>query len=68
MPRSQQDRMQQLMDKNNLAELYGTEQAELESLVEQGQKLMLRKGKAAALLTERGYTVTKHAVSEYESS
>ncbi|MCI0713208.1 MAG: hypothetical protein L0154_23835 [Chloroflexi bacterium] len=64
MPRSQQDRMQHLMDKNNLSELSGAEQAELESLVEQGQRLMLRKGKAAALLTERGHIITTRAISD----
>ena len=36
---------------------------ELEALVEQGQRLSVRKAKAAALLTERGYTITLDALS-----
>ena len=53
-----QSRMQVLMDKNTMGELSTDEFAELENLVEQGQRVMLRKAKAAALLTERGYKVT----------
>lgn len=58
MPRDQQNRMQVLMDGNTMGTLSEQEFAELESLVEQGHRVMLRKAKAAALLTENGYKVT----------
>jgi hypothetical protein len=60
MPRDQQNRMQILMDGNSRGSLSKAEFAELENLVEQGQRVMLRKAKAAALLTERGYKVDYH--------
>ncbi|MEP6989017.1 MAG: hypothetical protein ABI970_25665 [Chloroflexota bacterium] len=58
MPRDQQNRMQILMDGNSKGSLSKAEFSELEKLVEQGQRVMLRKAKAATLLTERGYKVT----------
>ncbi len=64
MPTSRQERMQVLMDGNTKGTLTSEEHAELEQLVEQGQRRMLRKGKAAALLTERGYTVSREALRE----
>lgn len=57
MPHDQQNRMQMLMSGNTKGKLTTTEFAELENLVEQGQRLMLRKAKAAALLTEKGYRI-----------
>ncbi|GIK64406.1 MAG: hypothetical protein BroJett018_22000 [Chloroflexota bacterium] len=62
MPSPRQERMQGLMDGNTKGTLSEAEYQELEHLVEQGQKLMLRKGKAAALLTERGYKVTRESL------
>jgi hypothetical protein len=35
------------------------EQAELDSLVERADRLMLRKAEAASILTQRGYPVTQ---------
>lgn len=58
MPSSKQARLQILMDSNNMGTLSDSEQDEFDHLIEQGQRLMLRKAQAAALLTERGYTVT----------
>src|SRR5690606_30501397 len=58
MPDAQQRRMQDLMDKNSLGTTTAEEYAELEALVERGQRLMMRKSEAAALLTRRGYKVT----------
>jgi hypothetical protein len=52
-----QARMQVLMDKNTQGEIVSEEYQELNELVERGQRLMLRKSEAAALLTKRGYTV-----------
>ena len=46
------------MDANSQGTLEETQQAELEALVVQGQRLSMRKAQAAALLTERGYRVT----------
>lgn len=62
MPSPRQERMQGLMDGNTKGTLSEAEYQELEHLVEQGQRLMLRKGKAAALLTERGYKVTRESL------
>ncbi len=54
-----QARMQILMDKNSLGTITADEYSELENLVDRGQRLMLRKAEAAALLTERGNKVTR---------
>jgi hypothetical protein len=58
MPDDLQAQMQDLMDKNSLGMITPNEHADLESLVERGQRLMVRKSEAAALLTQRGYIVT----------
>ena len=63
MPQDKQARMQVLMDGNNFGTLNEAEYAELEKLVDQGQRLMLRKSQAAALLTDRGYKVTSKDMS-----
>ena len=63
MAGDKQVRMQTLMEENNQRGLDPLQQAELEALVEQGQRLSLRKAKAAALLIERGYTITVAALS-----
>jgi hypothetical protein len=52
-----QARMEVLMDKNSVGTISSDEYAELELLVERGQRLMVRKSEAGALLTGRGYTV-----------
>jgi hypothetical protein len=57
MPDDLQARMQILMDKNSRGTINPDEYSELESLVERGQRLMLRKSEAAAILTQRGYKV-----------
>jgi hypothetical protein len=67
MPTPRQERMQVLMDGNTKGTLTQAEYKELESLVEQGQRLMLRKGKAAALLTERSYTITRESLPHFPS-
>lgn len=54
-----QERMQVLMDKNSLGTILPDEHHELEGLMDRGQRLMLLKSEAAALLTQRGYVVTK---------
>ncbi len=58
MPDDLQGRMQDLMDKNSAGTITTEEYIELEGLVERGQRLMVRKSEAAALLTQRGYKVT----------
>ncbi len=57
MPADQQARMQILMDANSKGMISDNEYQELSQLVDVGQRLMLRKAQAAALLTKRGYTV-----------
>lgn len=58
MALSIQEQMQALMDGNSRGTLTAQERTMLENLVERGQRLMLRKSEAAALLTQRGYRVT----------
>jgi hypothetical protein len=63
MAGDKQARLQTLMEINNQGALDPPQRAELEALVEQGQQLSMRKAKAAALLTERGYPITVNALS-----
>ncbi len=53
-----QVQMRELMDKNSLGTISPDEYKQLETLVDRGQRLMLRKSEAAAILTRRGYKVT----------
>ena len=53
MPAPKQTRMQKLMAANTQGIITPDEHAELSKLVDQGQRLMLRKAQAAVLLTER---------------
>ncbi len=53
-----QTRMQELMDRNNFGTISDVERTELEALVERGNRLILRKAEASALLTRRGHKVT----------
>ncbi len=66
MPRESQEQMQALMDKNSLGTISEGEYQELEALVDRGQRLMLRKSEAAAILTRRGYKVTPHNLTARE--
>jgi hypothetical protein len=58
MPEDVQARAHALMDKNSRRVMTDEEHTELERLVERGDRLMLRKAEAAALLRKRGYTFT----------
>jgi len=53
-----QDRMQRLMTRNTRGVLTPLELGELEQSVERGNRLVLRKAEAAALLRERGHRIT----------
>ncbi len=57
MTSARQERLTALMDGNNRGQLAAVERAELNSLVSLGQRLMLRKAQATAILTVRGYVV-----------
>lgn len=59
MPDDAQNRLQQLMDKNSRGTITPEEHGELERFTDRGQRLMLRKSEAAALLTKRGYKATR---------
>ena len=59
MPEDVRARAHALMDKNSRSVITDEEHAELEQLVERGDRLMLRKAEAAALLRKRGYTLTQ---------
>ncbi len=59
MPTEVQARAHELMDKQSFGTVPDEEQAELERLVERGDRLMLRKAEAAAILRNRGYPFTQ---------
>jgi hypothetical protein len=63
MAQDKQARLHVLMDANSQGTLDEAQQVELETLVAQGQRLSVRKAQAAALLTERGYRVTREALA-----
>ena len=63
MPEDRQARLQALMDANSQGTFDNARRSELATLVAQGQRLSLRKAQAAALLTERGYSVTLEAIA-----
>ncbi len=56
MPDEAQTRAHELIDKNSLGTLADDEQTELEGLVERGDRLMLRKAEAAAILRMHGHS------------
>jgi hypothetical protein len=58
MPEDVQARAHALMDKNSRGAITDDEHAELEQLVERGDRLMLRKAEAATILRQRGHTFT----------
>jgi hypothetical protein len=66
MPDELQQQMQDLMDKNSLGKIAPAEFDELQKLVERGQRLMLRKSEAAALLTQRGYAIAPEDMTDRE--
>ncbi len=66
MPADVQQHMQILMDKNSRGAISSDEYTQLEVLVERGQKLMVRKSEAAALLVQRGYKVTPQDMTTRE--
>ncbi len=58
MPSAKQAQMQLLMDKNSRGTITDAEYEEQARLVEQGQRLTLRKAEAMKQLMSRGYTIT----------
>lgn len=58
MPQAKQARLSVLMDKNNQGTISDEEHAELVTLVEDGQRLTLRKATAMNILMDRGYKLT----------
>lgn len=59
-------RLELLMEKNSTGALTQQEHQELVGLVERGQKLTLRKSEAAAILTQRGYSIDAKGLSHRE--
>ncbi len=57
MSRSKQERMIYLGDRNSRGNITSEEFNEYSSLVEQGERLMLRKAWAAGVLMDRGYKI-----------
>lgn len=57
MQRTKQERMSVLMDKNSDGTISEADYQELSALVEDGQRLMLRKAQAMSILMDRGYAV-----------
>src|SRR5579859_2536883 len=60
MPHSQLDRMSLLLALNKRSTLTDAETAELDVLLARGDRLMLRKAEAAAILTRRGYQISRN--------
>ena len=58
MPEDVQTRAHALLDKNSRRTITDDEHAELEQLVERGDRLMMRKAEAATILRQRGHTFT----------
>ena len=58
-----QERLQALMDKNTQGKLNAGEADQLEQLVDRGLRLTLRKSAAAALLIERGFSITPETLT-----
>jgi hypothetical protein len=57
MPRQKQEQMQALMQNNSSGTISVEELSQLEYLVEQGQRLTLRKAEAMRLLMQRGFSI-----------
>lgn len=58
-----QERLQALMDKNTQGKLNAGEADQLKQLVDRGLRLTLRKSAAAALLIERGFSITPETLT-----
>jgi hypothetical protein len=59
LPEEVQARAHTLMDKNSRGVMTDEEHVELEKVVARGDRLMLRKAQAAAMLRKRGHTCTQ---------
>lgn len=57
MPDTVKTRMDELMDRHNFGKLIETELDELTTYVERGNRLMLRKAEAAAILVQRSQSI-----------
>jgi hypothetical protein len=57
MASAAQDRLEELIDRQKLTDLTGSEQVELDQLITQAQNVMLKKAEAYRLLSFRGYKV-----------
>ena len=67
MPRNSQERLTLLLALNKRGSLTDAENGELDALLAYGDRLMLRKAEAAAILTKRGNEVTsKDMTSRHE--
>lgn len=62
-PPEKEERLQELMDKQDLEELTSSEQQEVEKISDLFSRIMLVRAEAAALLKERGYDVDELLVS-----
>jgi hypothetical protein len=62
-PPEKEERMQELMDKQDLEELTSSEQQEVETISDYYSRIMLIRAEAAVLLKERGYDVDQLLVS-----
>ncbi|MCC7449053.1 MAG: hypothetical protein IT324_16665 [Anaerolineae bacterium] len=65
LPADAQARLQALMDRNSMGTNSETEYRKLEALVERGQRLMVRKAEASAILTRRGHHITPSDLSAH---
>lgn len=68
LPQAEDDRLQTLMDANSRGDITEEDSNLLESLVHKGEQLTLRKAEAAAILTERGFTVTQRHMQGFDGA
>ena len=65
MPADRQSQRQILMGQTSFGMISGQGFRELEYLVEQGQRLTLRKAEAGAILTRRGFQINLRDLTDY---
>ena len=66
LPDEVQARAHDLMKRNSGGALSAAEAAELESLVQRADRLMLRKAESASILTQRGYSIRQQDFAAWD--
>lgn len=64
LPEPTQAHFEQLMAQNSKGKISADERNDLAQLVERGERLMLRKSEAIAILSQRGYKVSREELNK----